>query len=244
MTVPIHTWQPPQLDSTVGKRVVFVLNAEEGNELATVIGVVGDILQEDLDDDPDGGYYRPHTQSGSSFLRIVVRHESGRAAAVAAIRDAVRALDPQMPVFWVQTMEESVAERLIPRRIPMMMVMGFAAVALLLTVIGVYGVLAYAVAQRTKEIGIRVALGCTDRNIYGLMLRQAVAVIGIGLALGLAGALLSTRFLASQLYEVQAADPVVFAVVAAVIAVAALLACLVPTHRATRVDPMVALRSE
>jgi len=232
-------------DDAVGKRVVFDLNAEEGDELATVVGVVGEILQNDLDDNnPNGAYYRPHTQSGSSFLRIIVRHESGRAAAVAAIRDSVQALDPQMPVFWMQTMDDSVAERLIPRRIPMIMVMSFAAVALLLTVLGVYGVLAYAVAQRTKEIGIRVALGCTDRDIYGLMFRQAAIVIGIGLALGLAGALLSTRFLASQLYEVQPADPVVLGLVAAVIAAVALLACLVPTRRATRVDPMVALRSE
>ncbi len=232
-------------DDPVGKRVVFDLNAEEGDELATVVGVVGEVLQNDLDDnDPNGAYYRPHTQSGSSFLRIIVRHESGRAAAVAAIRDSVRAIDPQMPVFWVQTMDDAVAERLIPRRIPMIMVMSFAVVALLLTVIGVYGVLAYAVAQRTKEIGIRVALGCTNRDIYGLIFRQAAAVIGIGLVLGLAGALLSTRFLASQLYEGQPADPLILGIVAAVIALVALLACLVPTRRATRVDPMVALRSE
>jgi len=232
-------------DDAIGKRVVFGLKAEEGNEVATVVGVVGEIVQNDLDEnDPAGAYYRPHTQSGSSFLRIIARHEAGKAAWLAAVRDVVRALDPQMPVFWVQTMEESVAERLIPRRIPMMMVIGFAALALLLTVIGVYGVLAYAVAQRTKEIGIRVALGCTDRDIYGLMFRQAAVVIGIGLALGLAGALLSTRFLASQLYEVQPADPLVLGLVAAVIALVALLACLVPTRRATRVDPMVALRSE
>jgi len=100
------------------------------------------------------------------------------------------------------------------------------------------------VAQRTKEIGIRVALGCTHSDIYGLMFRQAVTLIGIGLALGLVGAVLSTRFLSSQLYEVQPADPLVLGIVAAVIAAVALLACLVPTHRATRVDPMVALRSE
>jgi len=232
-------------ETAVGQRVVFDLNAEEGDELATVVGVVGEIVQNDLDDnDPNGGFYRPHTQSGSSLLRIIVRHASDRTAAVTAVRDRMRDLDPEMPVFWMQTMDDSVAERLIPRRVPMIMVLSFAGVALLLTVIGVYGVLAYAVAQRTKEIGIRVALGCTHRDIYGLMFRQAIAVIGIGLSLGVVGALLSSRFLASQLYEVQPADPIVLGIVAIVIASVGLLACLVPTRRATRVDPMVALRSE
>jgi len=232
-------------EDAVGQRVAFDLTAEEGDELATVIAVVGEVLQNDLDDsDPNGAYYLPFAQAGSDFMRIVVRHEADPAAAAAAVRERMRSLDSEMPVFWNQTLNDSVAERLIPRRIPMLTVLSFAGVALLLTAIGVYGVLAYTVAQRTKEIGIRVALGCTGRGIYGLMFRQALIVIGIGLALGVVGALLSARFLASQLYEVQPADPLVLGIVAIIIAAVALLACLVPTRRATRVDPMVALRSE
>ena len=232
-------------EDPLGKRVFFDITAAEDNELATVVGVVGEVLQNDLDDaDPNGGFYRPYAQVPTDFMRIVVRHDVDAAGAIAAIRERIRGLDSEMPVFWMQTMNDSVAERLIPRRIPMMVVLSFAGVALLLTMIGVYGVLAYAVAQRTKEIGIRVALGCTERGVYSLMFRQAAAVIGIGLVLGLGLSLVSARFLASQLYEVQPADPVVLGLVAIVITTVALLACLVPTWRATRVDPVVALRTD
>jgi len=231
--------------SPLGRRVAFNSRPSADEQWLTVVGVVGNVVQNDLDETSSrGAFYFPATQSGAIMWRWIVRSDTGETAVWEPAQAALRELDPQMPVFWHATMEGAVAERLIPRRIPMMLVMGFAAAALLLTTLGVYGVLAYAAARRTKEFGIRIALGGSVGSIYKLMLKDAVIVVGAGIAIGAVGTQLLNRLLASQLYEVQPADPRVLGLAAFLIATVALIACLAPTRRATRVDPMVALREE
>ncbi len=160
------------------------------------------------------------------------------------MREALRSVDPDLPAARLLTMEEVVSRRMFQPRIYGTMFGVFALAALLLTSIGLYGVVAYAVAQRTHEIGVRMALGARAREILRLVVGQGLALTLTGLALGLVGALLLTRVMASILYGVSATDPLVFGAVALVLGLAALLACLVPARRATKVDPMVALRYE
>lgn len=232
-------------ESPVGRRLAFNIRPAEDEEWLTVVGVAGSIVQNDLDEaGPGGAFYLPSSQSGEVMWRWVIRSETGAAATLDRARAALREIDPQMPAFWSFTMNGSIAERLIPRRIPMMLVMGFAAVALVLTTLGVYGVLAYAATRRTKEFGIRIALGSSAGGIYHLMLRDAFVVVGIGIGVGVVAAQFLNRLVASQLYEVQPADPGVLGLAALMIAAVAFVACLVPTRRATGVDPMVALREE
>ncbi|MGD8816245.1 MAG: ABC transporter permease [Acidobacteriota bacterium] len=232
-------------DSPLGRRIAFNSRPSEDEEWLTVVGVVGSVVQNDLDETaPRGAFYLPATQQGEVMWRWVVRSEADPATVSEQAQAIFRGLDPEMASFWSFTMRGAIAERLIPRRIPMLLVMGFAAVALLLTTLGVYGVLAYAAARRTREFGIRLALGSSVSDIYRLMARSAVAVVVAGIALGAAGALLLGRLVASQLYDVQPADPKVIAAAVAVVAAVAFLAYLVPTRRATRVDPMVTLREE
>ena len=230
-------------DDALGRRLVFNIAVGDDPEWFTVVGIVGTIIQNDLENERAiGAVYLPNTQVATSFWRTVVRSESDTATTAAAVRNKILELDNQMPVFWTQTIEAAVAERLIPRRVPMMIVMVFAAAALVLATIGVYGVFAYTVARRTKEIGIRVALGSSVSDIYKLMLRHAMIIIGAGIVVGVAGSQALNRMIANQLYEVGPANPVVLGLAALTIGTVALIACLAPTRRATRVDAMVALR--
>jgi len=232
-------------ESPLGRRVALNSNPSEDERWLTVVGVAGNVVQNDLDETSSrGAFYYPAAQAGAVMWRWVVRGTPGGSAVWEQAGTVLRGLDPQMPVFWNATMDGAIAERLIPRRIPMILVMGFAALALMLTTLGVYGVLAYAAARRTKEFGIRIALGSSTGSIYSLMLKDAVIVIGVGIAIGALGAQFLNRLLASQLYGVQPADPRVLAIAGLLIASVALVACLAPTRRATHVDPMVALREE
>ena len=178
-------------------------------------------------------------------MTFVVR--AGFAAAGAfeqSIRTEMKSLDPLLPAANYRTMERLVANAVARPRFSAFIFGFFAATALLLALIGLYGVVAYAVSQRTREIGIRLALGAQARDIRALVLRQGLAPALAGLAAGLFGAFALTRFLTAQLYEISATDPSTFVAVAALIVVVALAACLLPARRATKVDPMVALRAE
>ena len=158
-----------------------------------------------------------------------------------ALRAAVNSIDPQLPVFDIQTMEERTEKSLVSRRSPMLLSLGFGAVALFLSAIGIYGVLAYLVAQRKKEIGIRLALGSSGAAVFQLVLQEGMLLIGIGFALGAAGAFALRRSLESQLFGVDPADPRVLAAATAVLAAVALTACLLPARRAMHIEPIIAL---
>jgi putative ABC transport system permease protein len=161
-----------------------------------------------------------------------------------SVRGEVRALDRALPVYDVKTLRQVVSDATAYQRVTAVLMAGFALAALLLAGVGLYGVVSYTVAQRTREFGIRVALGAQGRDILRLVLRQGGALVLAGIAAGVAVALAATRVLASLLYGVSATDATVFVLVPALLAGVALLACLVPARRATRVDPMAALRHE
>lgn len=163
---------------------------------------------------------------------------------VTATRQQVSGIDSNVPLYQVETLESALAESVAPRRFNLLVLSSFAAVAVLLAFIGIYGVIAYLVAQRTREIGIRVALGATRIDMARIVMRQGLAIVGIGLAAGILAALGLSQVMSTLLYGVKPNDPLTLLTVAASLAIVALLACLGPSWRATRVDPMVALRGD
>jgi ABC-type antimicrobial peptide transport system permease subunit len=175
---------------------------------------------------------------------LIVRTEGDPAALRGAIREAVLAVDGSEPVSNFETMPDAIGESLAPRRFVVTLLGVFAAMALLMAVLGLYGVVSYAVSQRTQEFGIRVALGAGRGEILGMVVGQGVRLAGAGAAVGLVASLLLGRLLRSQLFEVSPFDPVIFAGMVVILVGAAMLASYIPARRATRVDPMVALRHE
>jgi ABC-type antimicrobial peptide transport system permease subunit len=174
----------------------------------------------------------------------VIRSAADAAALTAAVTREIRALDPDMPLYNIRTMTNRVDESLARHRFSMLLLTLFACVALGLAAIGVYGVIAYLVSQGTREVGIRMALGATPKEILLLVVRQGMMVALVGVAAGLAGALVATRFMSSLLFGVSATDPMTFTGIALLLGLTALMASYVPARRAARIDPMVSLRSE
>jgi len=210
----------------------------------TVIGVVGSVKQYALDTDSRVALYTPHLQTPSSVMYVAVRTTSDPASIAAAVTREVRALEPNAPVFDVKTMEQYLSESLARRRFAMFALGLFAVVALLLAGVGIYGVMSYTVAQRSREIGIRVALGAQTSDVLKLVVRQGMSLTGIGVGAGLVVAVAATRLMASLLFGVRATDPITFGGIALLLAIVALLACYLPARRAAKVDPMIALRYE
>jgi predicted permease len=209
----------------------------------TIVGVVGTINSIDLGQPvTKERIYYPVTQQARSSMALVLKTGLDPQSLVPQVRAAVRALDPEQPIADVRTMEQWVDRSLQNRRANMLLLTVFGAVALVLSAVGIYGVLAFGVAQRVREFGIRQALGGDRASILRLVLTQGLKTAGAGLVLGLAASLLLGRFLQTLLFEVQPRDPAVFAGVAAVLFAVAVAACYIPALRATRVDPMVALR--
>jgi putative ABC transport system permease protein len=163
---------------------------------------------------------------------------------VAATRAAIHEIDRELPLANIRTMEEMIGRSMSQRRLSTILLGTFSAIALLLATIGIYGVMSYTVSQRQRELGIRMALGASRNGVLGLVLRQGMGLATIGVVLGLFGAFALTRLVASQLYNVGATDPATFVAVTALLTTVALVASLVPAMRATRVDPVVALREE
>ncbi|MGC1768977.1 MAG: FtsX-like permease family protein, partial [Candidatus Acidiferrales bacterium] len=161
-----------------------------------------------------------------------------------AVRKEVEKLDPNVPVHSISTMDKIIARSLADRRFALELLGLFAAVALLLAAIGIYGVMAYSFSQRTHEVGIRIALGAQRADILRMALSEGMQIVAIGLATGLAGAAIMTRLFRSMLFNVAPADPITFATAAAILAAVALMACYIPAQRATQVDPLTALREE
>jgi len=223
-----------------------VLATSEKTEWITVVGVVGEVKQQALVESRTsvGAYYFPVEQETIRTMTFAIRTTTGPAALVNDVRRVVAALDPELPVFSTKTMEEWIDESLVTRRWPMLLSMGFAVVALLLSAVGIYGVLAYVVTQRTKEIGIRMALGSTPRSVFDLVLREGLTLIGIGFAVGAVGVVAIRRGLEAQLYGVRLSDPGVLAIAALLLGTVAVAACMIPARRATRIDPVAALSQE
>jgi len=213
----------------------------------TVVGVVGEVRMAGLvtTDDRVGAYYFPAAQEPFRTMTLIVKTASADPLAVApAIRRELNAMDPELPLYSVRTMNERIDESLVDRRTPMLLAVVFAGVALFLAGIGLYGVLAYQVTQRRREIGIRMALGSDARRIFTMVVREGVWLMAAGFLVGLGGAFAIRRTMESQLYGVGAMDPAVVSTVAAVLAAVALGACLVPARRAARTDPTIALNDQ
>jgi len=216
----------------------------------TVIGIVGDVRHRGLDAAPRPEIYLPHAQfpagTGTPLrtLRLVLRSEGDPALLTGALRAAVAELDPDLPVVEVQTMEEALGAWAAERRLTMLIVGAFAMLALALGAVGVYGVMAHLVVQRTREIGIRMALGALPREILGLVLSQGAWLAGLGIAAGVVVALAATRLLAGLLFGVEPTDPATFVATVAALAIVAGIASVLPAVRAIRTDPVDALRAE
>ncbi len=212
----------------------------------TVIGVVPEIRISGLvaTDDRVGAYYLPMAQSPARTITLAVKTTGDPTAAAPAIRRELATIDPELPLYGVLTLQERMDRSLVDRRTPMMLALMFAGVALLLAAVGIYGVLAYQVSQRTREIGIRMALGSNAGGIFRIVLAEGLVLIGLGFLAGMAGAFAIRKTIQTQLYGVGAMDPMVLVSVGALLGLVALIACAVPARRAARIDPVVALTDQ
>ena len=244
-----HFW--PDRDP-VGRRMYMpaddkdLLKIDEHTVWLTVVGVARNLRYENLEGSgaPVGAYYFPNSQQPAVGFTFALKTASDPGSIVRALRTEISRLDPDLAVFDVHSMSERIDLSLSSRRTSMLLANAFGGVALFLATLGIYGVLAYLVARRTREIGIRVALGSTRAGILRLVLREGLQLIVIGLVLGVAAAASLQKAVASEIYGVRPLDPLVLASVMALLAIVALAACAVPARRAMRVDPMVALRYE
>jgi len=209
----------------------------------TVVGVIADIKLHDLTEAKKsvGAYFFPMDQDTSTSMTFAMRTAVDPLSLTSAVRNALGGLDRELPVFDTQTMDQRMEKSLVSRRSPVVLSLVFGGVALLLSAIGIYGVLAYLVTQRRREIGIRIALGSSARSIFELVLREGLLLIIGGFVLGAVGALALRKSLESQLFGVSASDPLVLAAVTGLLAAVAVVACALPARRATRIDPIVAL---
>ncbi len=214
--------------------------------ISRIVGVIRDVKSAGLASPPPDEIYYPREQRGGAFMTVVAQAQPGlrSAAVIPVLRRIVAELDPNVALATPQTMDELLAQSIGAQRVTMALLIAFAAIAALLAVVGVYSIMAYSVTQRTGEIGVRMALGASTGSILKLMLRAGATQVGAGLVLGLGGAFAASRLLQQVLYEVPPFHPIIFATVAAVFAIVSLLACLIPARRATRVDPLVALRAD
>jgi predicted permease len=229
----------------IGQQIRFVNRSASLNRAPlTIVSVVGDIKSDGFDAGEAPYIYTPALQAPTYGSVVYLRSSGNPSSLGEAIRREVQAVDPTIPVFSTRTMDEVVAKSLAARRFTLRMLGVFAAVAFLLAAIGIYGVMAYTFSQRTSEIGLRIALGAQRGGILKIVLSEAALIMILGVAGGLIGSLTLTRFLQTMLFDIKATDPITFSTLAALLAAVALLACLIPAHRASRVDPLIALRHE
>jgi predicted permease len=207
---------------------------------STIVGVVGDVKQFGLDSEPSLDMYYP----ALDLYSVIVHTPGDPETLIGAVRREIQSVDPELPVSEIRTMDQVLAESASSRRWTMAMLAAFAGLAMVLAMVGIYGVMSWSVAQRTREIGIRVALGAGSGNVLGMVIRHGMGLSALGLGIGLAGAFAVRRFLASLVFDVSPSDPLIYAGVAALMLGVALVACYVPARRASRVDPLIALRSE
>jgi predicted permease len=225
----------------VGKRIHMV---ESEVPWLTVAGVVGRVKHESLDSDPRIAFYLPQTQYPSRAMTVVMRSQGDPSTLSPSVKKELRGIDPDLPMYSVRTMDERVEESLARRRFSMLLLGIFAGMALVLATIGIYGVMAYLVNQATREIGIRMAIGATQREIVRLVVFQGMRLAVTGVGAGLAAAFVFTRLMRSLLFGISSADPVTFAGISLLLTLVALLATYIPARRAARIDPILCLRSE
>ncbi|MCG8460704.1 MAG: hypothetical protein MI919_30850, partial [Holophagales bacterium] len=241
-----HFWGE---ESPVGKRMFRPESAEELTnpstepDWITVVGVVKEVRLRNLEsgDERMGAYYLPITQDPRRYLGFALRTSGSYAGIGGSVRAVMQELDPELPLFDVRTMEERISASLITRRSPMLLTLGFGAIALFLAAVGIYGVLAYLVARRTREMGIRMALGSSAGGIFRLVLGEGLGIVAAGLLVGAMGAFALGRFLTSHLYGVEPLDPTVIGSVIALLLAVAIAACALPGWRACRIPPAIAL---
>src|ERR1041384_5800751 len=230
-------------ESPIGKRVRF--GPPEDNEpWHTIVGVVSTVRHQRVQEETDASVYLPHQKIPVTGLTLVARTSSNPHDFIGAVRREVAQLDPNLPVSEVATMEEVVAEAIWQPRLYAMLFAVFAGGALLLALIGIYGVMAFLVQTRTHEIGIRMALGASARDVFRLIVGRGMKLTAVGVVIGVGGAIALTRLMHSLLFNTSATDPFTFILIALLLSVAAFLACYIPARRAAKVDPLVALRYE
>lgn len=233
-------------EDPIGKRIEPGISSIEGEDsmMREIVGIVGDVRNRALSTEPRAAYYVPLTQVPFSQMVAVTKTTGEPHSLIPAVTRVVNAMDQDVPLFGVKSMEEYLSASVAAPRFSTTLLSIFAGVALVLTIVGLYGVMSYSVAQRTNEIGIRLALGAQSRDVLLMVVKNGSGLILIGLAIGLGAAYALTRWMASLLFGVKANDPLTFAAVSVLLAIVALIACYVPALRATKVDPMEALRCE
>jgi putative ABC transport system permease protein len=231
-------------EDPVGKRYAYAASNPDNKSWITIVGVVADMRRTGFDRPVRPETFLPESQNPDNALTIVARTSGDPSSLAGALRDEVWAIDKDQSVFDIKTMRQTLSEMLSQRRFNTLLFGIFAAVALTLAAVGIYGVMSYAVAERTHEIGLRMALGAQTSDVLNLIVRQGMRLAITGLAAGLAASFALTRVMSTLLYGVSATDPLTFILIPVVLAGVALAACFVPARRAMRVDPMVALRYE
>lgn len=228
-------------EDPIGKRIRF--STDPGVAWKEVVGVVGDVKHDELSAPPSMETYIPYVQSPQSKLAVALRTTSEPTGLTATVRNAVLGIDPDQPIYDIKAMEQRLSESVAPRRLSMTLFACSACIALVLAAVGVYGVMSYSVSRRTHEMGIRMALGAQSTNVVWLILRQGMVLAVTGIAIGALAAFAATRFMSSLLYDVRPNDPVTFIGVSLILISVSLLSIYIPARRATKVDPMIALRS-
>src|ERR1700752_338839 len=233
-------------EDPIGKRVKPGISTfdDEEEPMREIIGVVGDVRNRNLNTEAKPAYYLPQTQIPFNQLTVVLKTTTDPHSVISAVTREVSNVDKDLPMFSVKTMEEYLASSVSGPKFNTTLLTIFAGVALVLTIVGLYGVMSYSVQQRTNEIGIRLALGAQTRDVISMIVRQGMVLVLVGLALGLGGALALMSVISSQLFGITWKEPLTFLVVAVLLALVALVGCLIPAFRATKVDPMEALRCE
>ena len=230
----------------LGTRIDWI-RRDEPHKWMTIVGVAADVKHSELDQPADPAIYAPYAQNDEAWRRwttLVVRTQQPTASLIDTVKKQVWSLDPQIPVSDIQSMDDLMALSLAQQRFNVMLLGAFAGLALLLAAVGIYGMMAYRVTQRTHEIGVYVALGAGRADVLQLIMRDGARLAGFGIAIGMIGAAALTRVMTGLLFEVKPTDPAVFGAVAALLAIVALTACYIPARRALKVSPMTALRCD
>jgi predicted permease len=225
-------------EDPVGQKVITGM----GQRVAEIVGVVGNTQSVDLNSPPRSEYFLPALQRGENFTTILIRTEGDPAAFANSVRAALREVDPGQPLLNAQSLTTLIANSVADRRLVMSLLAAFAGLALTLSCLGVYSVMAYVVGQRTNEIGIRMALGASPGMVQRMILAEGLRLTVIGVGIGLLAAVVLTRLMSQLLFGVQAHDPLIYTGISLLICLVAACACWIPARRATQVDPLVALR--